>query len=738
MKLTTFLPFLLIGLLFACEEKNHIEASSREVQKGVSLELVKNRKNKIFNIRYVLTFDIPENKKEQIKAELSLSFSLSDATEPIVLDFKEKKEHVSKISNNDGSVPYSFLDEHLIIATKYLKAGENEFKISFIAGDLSLNRNDDFLYTLLVPDRARTLFPVFDQPNLKAVYKLTLNVPKNWEAIANGKALCETIENDRKTITFEETNAISSYLFAFAAGIFEKVTDQESGMTMYHREQDQEKVDRNASEIFALHRQSMEWLESYTGIEYPYSKFDFALIPPFQYGGMEHPGSVFYRESALFLDEGASINQQLRRASLIAHETAHMWFGNLVTMEWFNDVWLKEVFANQIASKIVHPEFPEVNHELNFLLSYYPGAMNVDRTSGSHPIQQSLQNLANAGTLYGNIIYNKAPIVMRNLEGILGKEAFRSALTKYLKTFYGGNATWDDLITIMDEYTEADLTQWNKDWVQGEGAPIYEVSINESDSLIYFKQQQKINNQIWPQQILYTTAFNSEQFNEIFLNQNEIQAPFIKGDFPAMVNIDGRGYGYFKILQPQWVEQFPVYGKSENEMTRAAFWLNTYEGVLNGDLKAKVVLEMLLDAIKREQNSLIIANNLQFLNRIFWQFLNPEEQTGKGREIEALLYSRILKEENTSIKRVLYNNLIEVTSTEQGGKALFDIWKSKGDLIDLKLSENDMVNLSYNIRLRQVAGSENILDLQLAEIANEDRKKRMRFVMPALSPMETE
>ena len=124
----------------------------------------------------------------------------------------------------------------------------------------------------------------------------------------------------------------------------------------------------------------------------------------------------------------------LGRASVIAHETAHMWFGDLVTMRWFNDVWMKEVFANHMAAKIVNPAFPAVNHDLRYLLSYYPQAYDVDRTAGTNEIRQPLGNLNEAGTLYGAIIYQKAPIVMRQLETLLGSDAFRDGLREYLKS----------------------------------------------------------------------------------------------------------------------------------------------------------------------------------------------------------------------------------------------------------------------------------------------------------------
>src|SRR5687767_543922 len=225
---------------------------------------------------------------------------------------------------------------------------------------------------------------------------------------------------------------------------------------MFHRETDAKKVDRNRETVFDLHASALDWLEQYTGMPYQFGKFDFVLVPSFQFGGMEHPGAIFYNAAAVLLDESATENQMLGRASLIAHETAHMWFGDLVTMRWFNDVWMKEVFANFMAAKIVNPSFPRVNHELRFLVANYPSAYSVDRTAGTHPIRQELANLNEAGSLYGAIIYQKAPIVMRQLERLLGEDTMRDGLRVYLKQFAFGNATWLDLIRVLDERTDRD------------------------------------------------------------------------------------------------------------------------------------------------------------------------------------------------------------------------------------------------------------------------------------------
>jgi aminopeptidase N len=193
---------------------------------------------------------------------------------------------------------------------------------------------------------------------------------------------------------------------------------------------------------------------------------------------MEHAGAILYNQASQLLDESATQNQLLDRASTIAHETAHMWFGDLVTMKWFDDVWMTEVFANFMAAKIVNPSFPEVNHDLRFLLAHYPSAYQVDRTAGTNPIRQHLANLNEAGQLYGAIIYQKAPIVMRQLETMLGEQSFRDGLREYLKRYSFGNATWLDLVRILDARTPENVAAWSRAWVQERGRPEFTVAVS--------------------------------------------------------------------------------------------------------------------------------------------------------------------------------------------------------------------------------------------------------------------
>jgi aminopeptidase N len=269
---------------------------------GVSWELAQHRSKTISKLKYDIILNIPGIVDNPILGLETIRFNLSNKSQNVVLDFRQPEEYIHTVKINGRSSNYLVENQHIIIDGSFFNLGKNQIDIEFRVGDMSLNRNDEFLYTLFVPDRAATAIPCFDQPNLKGRYTLTLYIPKEWTAVANGPLLDEVEKEDQRVFYFGETQPISTYLLAFAVGKFQKLTAERNNrkMVMYHRETDKEKVSRNSEAIFNLHSSAITWLEEYTGIDYPFQKFDFVLIPAFQYGGMEHPGAVFYKDASLF------------------------------------------------------------------------------------------------------------------------------------------------------------------------------------------------------------------------------------------------------------------------------------------------------------------------------------------------------------------------------------------------------------------------------------------------------
>ena len=733
-------PTLFALTLLVCQTMN-----AQEIERGVSLKLAQQRKATISNVEYDLSLKL--SKSGPIPATMKIRFELNDVSRPLVLDFNADKasiEHVG-FAEQVGHEGYAIRDGHIVIAPEFLQIGQQEMSIRFKAGEQSLNRNEDFLYTLLVPDRASTVFPCFDQPDLKAKFKLELELPDGWTACANGAVETQT----GNKVAFKQTKPISTYLFAFAAGEFQSVTREISGrpVTMYHREMDQEKFKRNVDTIFKMHEIALDWMEEYTQIKYPFDKFDFVIIPSFQYGGMEHIGNIFYNADQMFLDETATKKQKLRRASLIAHETAHMWFGNLVTMKWFDDVWLKEVFANFMAAKIVHPSFTEINHDLNFLVRHHPSAYSEDRTGGTYPIQQELGNLRNAGTLYGRIIYEKAPIVMRQLEAMIGQKEMRAGLREYLTKFSYDNAVWDDLVEILDRDSELDLKTWSDSWVKESGTPelASEVSEVADRSFITIRQTRKTpKDAFWSQQVdvkllkdgnvtFETRVMIEGQATEVSIPENAKDYDFF------LANGSELGYGYFRLDEKSksWLLQ-NIHTISD-DVTRGAAWLTLYESLIRGietrDVPPAVFIKTLVAGLGQETETLNRQNILAQLQTVYWKLLTSDQREQLAPEVERALWQWIDGDElPNEAKSAYYKTLVNVATTDETIKRLYDVWKTKSDVSGIPLSELDFMTLAYELAIRLPEKSDDILATQLKRLKNEDRKKRFAFVMPSLSP----
>lgn len=712
---------------YSCSRK-----SVPSVEPGVTLELAEFRKSLISDLHYKLFFNIPKNPQKRIEATASVRFTLEDASYDQQLDFKESSEYLQSLSINGSAVEARIDREHIILPAEHLTTGENIVDIEFTAGDTSLNRNPGYLYTLFVPDRARTAFPLFDQPDLKAVFELSLEIPETWEAISNARLDTTTEKDSTKLLRFEPSDRFSSYLFSFVAGDFESITRTVDGveMTMLHRETDIEKVERNLDEIFTLHTSSLAWLEEYTGIDYPFQKFDFALIPSFQYGGMEHVGAIQYRAGSLLLDEDPSDSQLLSRASLIAHETAHMWFGDLVTMKWFNDVWTKEVFANFMAAKIVNPGFPEINHDLNFMLRHHPSAYSVDRTEGANPIRQQLNNLNEAGQMYGAIIYNKAPIMMRQLEMLVGEELFRRGMRQYLADNKYRNATWPELIVILDSLTEDDLTAWSEVWVNTAGRPHFSLEMNpDAENRTLIRQEDPTNeNRIWTQQFSILELTEPDVTMHSVTVQGRSTPLEDNGANKFIFNNNGYGYGLF----PASLENLSAWNNLDDR-SGGAVLINLFEVLLEGNIDPAGYYRELLKIIQTEENQLLIDTALSQLRTIYWNLFTEAERSDLGPDFESVVWNQMLRQDEPSLKKTFFNTFRNIALTDEQIQKVYDIWSGELDIEGLNLSETDFISMAGDLAIKRPQDADNLISTQLENIENRDRKRRFEFILPALS-----
>lgn len=709
------------------------------VEPGVSLSLATYRHSVISNIQYTIKLDIPSQKTQAIAAKETVQFDLSAVTQPLQLDFKQTADAVKSITVNGKKTGIVFREEHLIIQQQYLLKGANQIDIEFIAGDQSLNRNNDYLYALFVPDHARTAFPCFDQPDLKARFLLTLQVPARWSVLTNGAKKDSVVNGEQITYHFANSDKLPTYLFSFTAGKYQSIKKMVGThpAQLLHRETDVKKIALSTDSIFIAHQNAISFLEDWTGIPFPFQKVGFVAIPDFQFGGMEHPGEVQYKASSLFLDEGATKDQFISRANLVSHETAHMWFGDMVTMEWFNDVWMKEVFANFMADKVTEKMMGSETFDLKFLQDHYPAAYGVDRTEGSNPIRQQLDNLQEAGSMYGNIIYHKAPIMMRQLEALMGKDNFRKGIQEYLKKYAYTNATWPDLIRILSKHTTFDLYDWNKVWVNQPGRPVFNYKLSYHDSkitqLTLTQTPESGAKRIWPQAFQVTLVYaNHNQTIAVDMNKAAVDLKEVTGNavpLYILFNSDGMGYGLFPSDKAATANLYTI----KSPLQRASAYIAAYENMLAGRyFKPNELLTLFSKGLLLEKDEMNLRLITGYLTNIYWAFTLPAARQNMAAGLEQALWDAMQQQTLPNHKKILFRAYQDVYLTPAARSNLYSIWQKQQPPAGIKLSEDEYTSLSMSIALKSDTVT-NILKLQQARITNPDRKQRLDFMMPALS-----
>ncbi|WP_293312688.1 M1 family aminopeptidase, partial [Pedobacter sp. UBA5917] len=673
-----------------------------------------------------------------IQSTESIDFKLNKLTH-LQIDFKQNVDHLKTISVNGKAAAIDFKDEHIFVDQQYLKLGINHIEIAFIAGNESLNRNKDFLYALFVPDHARTVFPCFDQPDLKANFLLSLTVPTDWKVMANAAKKDSLVQANAITYHFKNSDKLPTYLFSFTAGkytfINKKMKDRD--MEFLHRETDSAKIKLSVDSVFVAHSDAIGFLEDWTAIKFPFQKVGFVGVPDFQFGGMEHPGEVQYKASALFLDQGATKDQFISRSNLISHETAHMWFGDLVTMKWFNDVWMKEVFANFMADKVTEKLMGKSTFDLKFLQDHYPAAYGVDRTLGANPIRQQLDNLQEAGSMYGNIIYHKAPIMMRQLELLMGKDNFQKGIREYLKKYAYGNATWNDLITILSKYTKSDLYSWNKVWVNEPGRPVFSYDIkydgNKISDLILNQTGETGGQRVWPQsfsvKLVYPASSKVLSVNAKTVKTIVTEAKGLAKPQYILFNANGAGYGLFPIDQHMMADIYNI----TDPLERASAYINCYENMLSGkSFKPYELLVVLLKGITVEKNEMNLRLLVGYMTNIYWTFLTAEKRESINVLLEKTIWNAIDQQQMANNKKILFNAYQNVYQSADAARRLYNIWLKQTAPEGIKLSEDDYSSLALTLALKTDTAN-TILKDQLSRTKNEDRKNRLIYLMPALS-----
>src|SRR5579859_5435467 len=458
-------------------------ALAAPAEPGVSHDLAVARAARVSDIRYQLSFTLKEHESTVAGSETVTFESASAGDLPI--DYRDGL--VQSATLNGQPIATELTNGHLNLPAI---AGKNTVTIKFIStaapAGKAITRYEDkddgneYFYTLFVPMDASMAFPCFDQPDLKGKFTLDLEHPAGWTAIGNTTSIAA---DDRHT-RFEETRPISTYLFAFAAGPFEIIHAKNAGEpAIYVRKSQVARAEQEAPQVQQMAAHGIAYFSGFFAHPFPFPKYDLVLIPGFPFGGMEHAGATFLNEDGVLFRTAPTESDYFRRNILVLHETCHQWFGDLVTMRWFDDLWLKEGFAQYMAYKALAELEPAQNPWKHFYEDIKPLAYGIDETQGTTPIFQNIANLKDAKSAYGAIVYEKAPAVLKQLNYFLDEANFRQGLRLYLKEHAYANAEWADLVHAFEAASDQaghhqDVQAWAKSWITRRGMP--EVTVDYS------------------------------------------------------------------------------------------------------------------------------------------------------------------------------------------------------------------------------------------------------------------
>ena len=354
---------------------------------------------------------------------------------------------------------------------------------------------------------ARRAFPSFDEPDYKATFDITAVADKGQVAISNYKVVSDTPgPGEKHTVKFATTAKMSSYLAALVVGNFEYVEGSVDGIPIrVYSTPGKKEMGKFALEVA---EQNVGYYDKYFGIKYPYGKLDLIGLPDFSAGAMENIGCITFREVLLLIDDKqGSVDLKKTIASVTAHEIAHMWFGDLVTMKWWDDVWLNEGFATWMSSKPLQKWKPEWNFGLDDV-SGTGGTLNVDALANTRPIHQAAETPAQIQELFDGIAYGKAAAVLRMLESYLGEETFRAGVNAYLKQHQYANATAEDFWDAQAKTSKKPVDKIMPTWVKQAGEPIINVkaqcsgnstNVTVTQQRYYFDRSkfESPNDQLW-------------------------------------------------------------------------------------------------------------------------------------------------------------------------------------------------------------------------------------------------
>ena len=747
---------LVIMLICSCQSTQHLPNTSQAVSTSASLdsklgvrflteEEAVARAIRVSEIRYQLKVDLTGDSKN-FKGDMHITFRLSDAASDLKLDSTESKI-MNLMINGQEVKTFTTQNRAVLLPQKFLKKGMNEVSIAYLgvyshSGE-GLHRftdpvdNREYLYTQFEDFDANRFMPCFDQPDLKAKLQLEVLAPLKWQVIT---ATLETkqIENatGARLWSFPETQLISTYLFSLHAGEF-KVWSSKFGkipLRLFARQSLAKFVQPN--EWFKTTKQGLKFYQNYFAIDYPFAKYDQLIVPEFNAGAMENVGAVTFSERMIYRGKQTR-NQRSDSVETILHEMAHMWFGDLVTMKWWNDLWLNESFADFMESQATREATEFKDAELDAFSGERQWAYHDDELVTTHPIEAKVRNTDEAFLNFDGITYGKGAAVFKQLQYTIGAETFRQGVRNYFQKYSYKNTELKDFIGELAGASHQDLMSWSKGWLQDSGVDTLKVQIKceaqkiQSLNLEIQKSSTSNQNRSHAFEIALLSGEQAMKVTDtlrVVMNGSNLEVKDAVGkNCPKLIYPNYRNNDYIKFeLDPITLKNISSsFRKVEDPFLRLMFVTTLWQMVRDQKLKLAEYSDLALAAVAVEKERHVRAQLIRsisggrhadedclyfympdeagsdrelrknFVERVEKTYAHNLQQSASGSDdqtiwLDALIHSTESQAGLANLKEILSKNKITGLSVDQDRRwAIVQRFCEFGDPGALKMLENE-------------------------------------------------
>ena len=724
--------------------------ASPRIEPGVSHSLAQWRAQRYAQVAYGLRIAIADA-ADRLEGELEVGLTLRGDPVDIVLDWRPPTggELRELVINGTAVARPRIAREHVVIPARHTRRGENtvalRFSVPIATAGTAVTRYEDredgaaYVYSLFVPSDASTVFPCFDQPDLKARFTFALDTPARWTAVSNAPAIGVAAREGRKRTEFRATEPISTYLFAFAAGPFATLEDGdgEGGLLkpearVYVRASRLERAQRELTEVFHLHRQGLEFFAEWFGFPFPFPKHDLVLVPEFPYGGMEHAGATFLREESILFPAAPSGTDRLRRAQLIFHETSHQWFGDLVTMRWFDDLWLKEGFANFMAAKATEAILPESGAWTAFQ-QLKTTAYRTDATRGTTPISRPLANLSAAKSQYGSIVYGKAPAVLRQAEFYIGADAFRRAVQALVHERAYGVADWSDVVRALENASGRKLARWAESWVNRRGMPTVRLdwrtgADGRTDRFALTQSDALGGGTVWPMRVEIALIRDGGRIERlpVALEGRRAEVVALVGETaPRFVfaNHGDYGYGRFPLDPTSRAAALASIGAVPDASLRALLLDALWEEVRDARLAPLDYVRVALERIPTEADEIAVASLLGRTQHAVRTYLDAAQRDAIAPRVERVLAEGMRNAPTAGLRIQHFRAYAAVASTGEGLHTLKRLLAGEEVLPEVPLRSRDRFRIVERLLAIDDADGPRLLAVQAAAEPGDDARR---------------